>query len=83
MGLGDGLTAGRSDPPDEAVGYYGSGAKAYATILKRIKEKDAELNAPAGAETTIMVRLAACLRKLGKYEDSKKALLKILREREK
>jgi tetratricopeptide (TPR) repeat protein len=83
MGLGDGLAAGRADPPDEAIGYYGSAVKAYATILKRIKEKDPELNAPAGAETTIMVRLAACLRKLGKYEESKKILLKILREREK
>jgi tetratricopeptide (TPR) repeat protein len=83
LGLGDGLAAGRSDLPQEAANYYTQATRAYASILKRIKANDAELDAPDGAETTIMVRLAVCLRKLGKFEEALTALRKILAESEK
>ncbi len=80
-GLGAGMDPGGKTLPPEAAAYYGKAAKTFIEILQRCKaEKDF---APApGASTTVMVRMAAALRGMGKYEEAMKLLVSILNEKE-
>jgi len=72
---------GAGNPPAEAIGYYTNAARTYAKILERAAAEAGF--APPDADISIKVRLAACLRALGKYESAMKILVAILREREK
>jgi hypothetical protein len=79
FGLADGLAAGRDDLPPEAKGFYEDARDTYKKILDGIEDKSLA-DAPAGAAMAINVRLAACLRALGDYEEALKLLKEILRE---
>ena len=81
FGLGAGLNPGGTTLPAEAKQHYTNAALTYKKILNRIKA-DPDF-APAGADISIVVRLAGCLRALGAYEDAMKLLVLVLRQREK
>lgn len=70
--LSMGEAAKTAGAKDEANGYFGEAYDTYLAILKRSKED--EKFAP-GSEPAIRVRMAVCLREMGKFEN---ALLKIL-----
>jgi hypothetical protein len=79
--LGAGLESGGEEPSQQAKDYYKSAAATYVKILTKIRE-DKQF-APAGAEISSQVRLAACLRALGDHNRAMKFLVDILKNHEK
>ena len=78
-GLGAGLDPGGQKLPSDAEGYYKRAAAGYLTILKSLKA-DPKFG-PPGAELTVNIRLARCLRRLQKYQDALKLLLAVLEQK--
>ena len=83
LNLGAGLDPGGEETPPEAKAYYTKAAEEYLKILKECQNDENHQFAPAGAEASIKVRLAACLRPLGKHAEAMKLLVSILKEKEK
>ncbi len=82
--LGAGLDPGGKTLAPETKNYYEKAADTYQRILKRCE--DADFGAPPGAATSINIRLAKCLRRLGpddqaKYDEAMKLLVEILQVR--
>jgi tetratricopeptide (TPR) repeat protein len=82
--LGAGFDPGGKTLSPEAKGYYEKAADTYQRILQRCD--DADFGAPQGAATSIKIRLAKCLRRLGpsdqrKYDKAMALLVEILRDR--
>ncbi|MDI9444266.1 MAG: hypothetical protein QM844_08875 [Planctomycetota bacterium] len=75
--LGAGLDPGDGAAPQEARDYY---TKAGATFYRILKSRPEQM--PEGAETSVKVRLAACLRAMGKHKESLALLVGALKERE-
>ncbi|NUQ63281.1 MAG: hypothetical protein HUU20_12450 [Pirellulales bacterium] len=80
-GLGAGMDPGGKTLPPEAETYYKKAAATFLEILKRCKD-DPKFAPQPGASTTVMVRMAAALRGMGKYEEAMKLLVSILNEKE-
>jgi len=78
--MGSASSQGGKASEDEAQQYFKKAAGTYLAIIKRIKE-DPKF-APAGSEMAIKVRLAICLRDMGKFEEALKLLVAILKEKE-
>lgn len=78
MGLA--AKAGGSAAEEEANQYFTESYKTYLAILRRLKED--ETFAPQGTDATIKVRLAVCLREMGKFENSLKIIVPMLKEKE-
>jgi tetratricopeptide (TPR) repeat protein len=77
--LGAGFDPGGKLPAGEAETYYQKAADTYRNILTRCG--DADFGAPPGAATSIKIRLARCLRRLGQYDQAMDLLVEVLRER--
>ncbi|HUT93568.1 MAG TPA: hypothetical protein VMY37_29155 [Thermoguttaceae bacterium] len=80
--LGAGLDPEGEETPEKAKTYYKSAGATYLTILTKIKEDKKGEFAPPGAETSIQLRLAVCLRGLDEHPKAMEMLAKILRDRE-
>lgn len=78
--MGAAAKAGGKSAEEEANQYFAEAFKTYLAILKRIK--DEENFAPGGTDAAIKVRLAVCLREMGKFENSLKILVPMLKEKE-
>ncbi|MHC4177371.1 MAG: hypothetical protein ACYSWU_07685 [Planctomycetota bacterium] len=79
--LGAGFDPGGKTLAPQAKSYYEKAADTYRKILQRCG--DDEFGAPEGATTSIKIRLAKCLRRLGpsdraKYKEAMKLLVEIL-----
>lgn len=80
-GLGAGMDPGGKTVPPEAETYYRKATTTFLEILKRCKAESNFAPGP-GASTTVMIRMAAALRGMGKYEEAMKLLVSILTEKE-
>ncbi len=76
--LGAGMDPGRGEIPPEAKRYYEEAAKTYIRILQQKPQGMSEV-----AGTTIRVRLAACLRAMGRHDKALALLIGVLKQREK
>jgi len=77
--LGAAMDPGGKTLPAEAQQYYTKAAACYGKILERCAA-DKQF-APAGADTSIKIRLAKCLRRQGKYKEALDLLEEILKVR--
>lgn len=80
MSLGTSLDLGSGKLPVEAAVYYGKAAQVYAKLLAACRA-DEKFAPRADATTNIQIRLARCLRRLGKFEEAIGVLAEILRVR--
>ncbi len=78
-GLGSGLDPGGQKLPADAENYYTQAARAYVTIRNKLREDPSF--GPDGAELSINIRLARCLRRLQQHENALKLLLAVLEEK--
>jgi len=84
LSLGAGFDPGGKTLASKAKDYYQKAADTYQKILQRCSEAD--FAAPEGAAASIKIRLARCLRRLGrddqaKYDQAMDLLVGILQER--
>jgi hypothetical protein len=77
-GLGAGFDVGGQSLPAQAKTYYEKARDTYKTILDLVGQK--KLEAPAGADTSIKIRLSRCQRRLGEFKEAQALLLGILQE---
>ena len=80
LGMGAGFDPGGAPLPPEAQKYYQKAADAYQDILKRC-DADASFAPQPEATDGIKVRLAQCLRRLGRYDEAMKLLVDVLKYR--
>ncbi len=77
VGLGNSLAPDEGKLPPEAKKYYQKAALAYGRIVDICRE-DKEFAPREGMVEGIQIRLARCLRRLGKYNDAMNLLVEIL-----
>jgi hypothetical protein len=77
-GLGAGFDVGGQSLPAQAKTYYEKARDTYKTILDLLGQK--KLEAPAGAETSIQIRLSRCQRRLSEFKEAQALLLAILQD---
>lgn len=77
--LGAGFDPGGKTLPDEARDYYQKAADAYRRILELCGTEG--FDAPPGAATSIQIRLARCLRRLGDCKGAMDILVDVLKVR--
>ncbi len=78
--LGAGAESGEGKLSPEAAGYYQKAVLAYEKIIQAAAAD--EKFAPAGSVTTIQIRQARCLRRLGKFKAAMESLISILKTNE-
>lgn len=78
--LGSGADSGEGKLSPEAAGYYQKAVLAYEKIIEAAAAD--EKFAPAGSVTSIQIRQARCLRRLGKFKEAMASLLSILESKE-
>jgi hypothetical protein len=76
--LGSGLDTGGRTPPENAKKYYEKARSTYQKILAQMEE--GKLTAPKGADTTVRIRLARCLRRLGMCKEALNLLVEVIVE---
>lgn len=81
MNLGDSLTPSGKKPSPEALKDYEKAAAAYKKIIEACKT-DPKFASQLGSVTSIQIRLARCLRRMGKFKESLDTLIEILNTRE-
>ena len=81
MNLGDSLAPDDGKPPPEAMKYYEKAAEVYEKIIEAC-QADPKFAPQPGSSTAVQIRLARCLRRLGKFEEALDALVEILKTRE-
>jgi tetratricopeptide (TPR) repeat protein len=81
MDLGNSLGADDKRPPAEALNYYQKAAEAYKKLVEACRA-DAKFVPQPGALTAVQLRLARCLRRLGKCEEAMAVLVETLKDRE-
>jgi tetratricopeptide (TPR) repeat protein len=79
VGLAAYLDPGGKTLPPEAAEYYQKAAHTYQRILTDCQEE--KIQCPPGATTSIKIRLARCLRRLGQFKEALKLLLDVLKAR--
>ena len=81
MSLGGSLESGRDGAlSPEAEGFYRKAADAYRRILELCRADD-KFSPQPGAEIGVQVRLARCLRYLGRFDEALDTLVEILKVR--
>lgn len=78
--MGAAAKAAGKSAEEEANQYFTEAFKTYVAILKRLKED--ESFAPPRTDEAIKVRLAICLREMGKFENAMKIIVPMLKEKE-
>ncbi|OHB71270.1 MAG: hypothetical protein A2V70_09015 [Planctomycetes bacterium RBG_13_63_9] len=79
LGLASGLDPGGATLPPEAEQYYREAAETYSRMLNEIA--DGTMEAPSADTTSIKIRRAKCLRRLGQFKEAMAGLLQILTAR--
>jgi cellulose synthase operon protein C len=79
--LGDSLSSDGRKPSPEAVKNYGKAANTYEKIVEACRA-DPNFAPTAGSLTSVQIRLARCLRRLGKYEEALDTLVEVLKIRD-
>jgi len=81
MNLGDSLSPDDAEPSPEAVADYQKAAGAFTKIIEAC-QSDPRFVPQRGLLTNVQIRLARCLRRLGRYEEALDTLVEILKTRE-